>query len=188
MTKKLLAGQSRNYALNTSNPNKLKEFERMFATYDIKLTISKKEIREIVASPISVVVHKASQLPVDTIVEDTSLEVEGAAVGIHVKWLLNHLSSLLGSQVVWTVLLAYRNLNDQVYVYQGKVKGVLVSPRGEGFGFDPCFQPVGSAQTLAESKPDRYNARAQAVLNFVQKNPLTIQKPIRGWQGRWQQG
>lgn len=144
------------------------------------------DLKEIQADPISVVVHKAAQAGEEVLVEDTSLEIEGAAIGINVRWMLDHLSELIGKKAVWRVLLAYLK-NKTVYVYEGKTEGMIVSPRGEGgFGFDPVFLPHGSEQTLAEAKSLQVDARAKAVSALFEQKPLIALPPITDWKGPWQ--
>ncbi|HJN38293.1 MAG TPA: non-canonical purine NTP pyrophosphatase [Gammaproteobacteria bacterium] len=174
------------YHLNTSNPNKLKEFKVLFKEEGIDLQVSNHDLKEIVASPIRVVIQKASQLDKNVIVEDTSLEIEGEEVGINVRWLLDNLTKFEGKKAVWTVLLAYQKEDGLVYVYQGQVKGVIVKPKGKGFGFDPFFKPDGSDFTLAELKPNSVNARAIAVKKFTKDEAIASEYPILSWEGDWQ--
>jgi XTP/dITP diphosphohydrolase len=52
--------------------------------------------------------------------------------------------------------------------FEGAIEGILIdSPRGKsGFGYDPVFQPDGSAQTFAElssAEKNRVSHRAQAI-------------------------
>lgn len=65
-----------------------------------------KDIKEIVADPLSVAIHKASQLGDYVIVEDTSLDIEGEQVGINVKWMMNSLPNFVGKRALWNVYLA----------------------------------------------------------------------------------
>ncbi len=176
----------RTFALNTSNKGKLAEFQRLFAKYGAKLAATEIDLKEIKADPMTVVVHKASQLGEGVLVEDTSLDVEGAEVGIDVKWLLHHLREFEGRRAHWRVLLAYRE-GDWVFVYEGCVDGTIVPNRGkEGFGFDPVFLPVGAELTLAQEKPDEVNARAKAVEALLQGKPVARLAAIRDWKGEWQ--
>lgn len=173
--------------INTSNPGKLAEFQRLFAKYDITLSASRVDIAEIESDPATVVAHKASELPEDVLVEDTSLDVEGASVGINVRWLLDHLEEYAGRKATWRVLLAVRH-GDMVDIYEGVTFGTLVASSGrDGFGFDPVFLPEGSDKTLAESKPDAVNARAKAVDAFVHKKLYKSLPVIKEWHGSWQQ-
>lgn len=183
-----LQQQEAQYRLNTSNPNKLREFRDLFSEHRLKLAVSEVDLDEVDSDPLTVIVHKASQVDEGVLVEDTSLDVAGADVGVNVRWLIDDLESYLGRRAAWTVLLAYRQ-DDQVYVFDGKVEGQIVAPRDDiaGFGFDPYFLPDGSTHTLAEEKPARFNARALAVRNFVDNQPYAIRTPIEQWDGEWQQ-
>ena len=174
------------WKLNTSNPGKFKEFERLFAQYGSDLEPTHFDITEIEASPITVVAHKASQLGENILVEDTSLDIESASVGIHIRWLMDHLSDHVGRRAEWTGLLAFRQ-GDKVLIYKGSILGKIVEPRGtSGFGFDAVFLPNGATKTLAESKPDHCNARAQAV-EALMKGAIWTQHPvIEKWEGPWQ--
>jgi XTP/dITP diphosphohydrolase len=181
-----LSMMKKSWVLNTSNQGKLNEFQALFAKQGASLSASGTDLKEIDADPISVVVHKASQIGEEIVVEDTSLDIEGADVGVNVRWLLDHLSTYAGRKAHWKVLLAYRKGAD-VYVYEGKVDGTIVLPQGEGgFGFDPVFLPDGESLTLAEAKPDRVNARAIAVTALLQDQPIAILPLITDWKGGWQ--
>lgn len=174
------------FSLNTSNKGKLLEFQRLFSKHGAKLNSTEIDLKEIKADPMTVVVHKASQVGERVLVEDTSLDVEGADVGIDVRWLLHHLPEYAGRRAHWRVLLAYRE-GDWVYVYEGKVDGTIVPPRGkEGFGFDPIFLPNGAEETLAQAKPDAVNARAKAVDALFFGKPVGKYSPVRDWKGTWQ--
>jgi XTP/dITP diphosphohydrolase len=176
----------KSWKLNTINLGKLNEFKQLFAKWDCLLEATAADLKEIDADPLTVVVHKASQLGEYILVEDTSLEIEGAAVGINVRWLLDHLHHYLGKRAHWIVLLAYHHGNE-VKVYQGSLSGTIIEPRGsEGFGFDPVFLPDGAEETLAQSKPDAYNARAKAVENLMKGNIYAIRPVIKSWDGPWQ--
>lgn len=183
---KINTQQKKSWLLNTSNPGKLLEFKRLFAKYDITIASTEIDLKEISADPLSVVVHKASQMGEEVLVEDTSLDVEGAEVGIHVRWLFDHLSTFVNRKACWRILLAYLK-EGLVYVHEAKVDGTIVLPRGnQGFGFDPVFLPKGSELTLAQERPFHVNARAQAVEAFVKSPPPIVVAPITEWNGPWQ--
>ena len=174
------------WKLNTSNLGKFEEFKRLFALYGYSLETTHVDLKEIDADPLSVVAHKVSQLEENTLVEDTSLEVEGATIGIHVRRLLDHLPEYAGRKAHWIVLLAFRR-NDQVFIYKGSITGTIVEPKGtSGFGFDPVFLPEGSTKTLAQSKPDHLNARAKAVEAFINNELWKTCPVINLWTGPWQ--
>lgn len=178
--------QKTEWKLNTGNTGKLHEFGRLFSKYGCILSSTQIEVNEIDADPLSVIAHKASQIGEEVIVEDTSLDIEGAAVGIKIRWLLQHLSDFIGRKAVWTVLLAFRK-GKKVYVFKGEVKGAIVASKGDGgFGFDPYFQPLEASETLAVSKPDAVNARAAAVEAFMKGSPHAVVDAITDWQGPWQ--
>jgi inosine/xanthosine triphosphate pyrophosphatase family protein len=120
-------------------------------------------------------------------VDDSILDVEGAKIGINIRWMLDHLSQFEGHKALWTVHLAYRE-KGRVLVFEGKVKGTIVPSRGGGdFGFNPVFQPEGSDKTLAESKPDSVNARALAVEALMQGRVKVTKPAMDDWNGRWQE-
>lgn len=174
------------WKLNTSNQGKLEEFKRLFAEYGSAIEASLIDLREIDADPVSVAAHKASQLEEGVLVEDTSLEIEGFFVGIHIRWLLDHLSDCEGRRANWSVLLAYRE-GAEIRLFRGSVAGTIVKPRGEGgFGFDPLFLPLGAAETLAQSKPDEYNARAKAVEALMKGDLFAVCPAFESWEGPWQ--
>ncbi len=177
---------TKNFSLNTGNKGKLHEFQQLFAKLGINLRESQLDLKEIKADPITVVVQKASQVGEFVIVDDSSLDIEGATVGIDVKWMLHRLHEFAGRKAQWRVLLAYRE-EKWVYVFEGIVEGQIVQPRGKnGFGFDPVFLPLGSEWTLAEEKPDTVNARAKAVDALVRKAYIAKRDPIVDWKGEWQ--
>lgn len=174
------------WKLNTSNLSKFEEFKHLFAKYGTLLETSHDDLKEIDADPIQVVAHKASQLGENVIVDDTSLDVEGASLGINIRWLLDHLSEYVDHKAEWTVLLAFRQ-DHQIYIYKGTVSGRIVQKRGSaGFGFDSVFLPNGSTETLAESKPDIFNARAKAVESLLNGNIWMTHPTIDHWEGPWQ--
>lgn len=185
MTKNILQPK-KTWLLNTSNKEKLREFQHYFAAYDILIESTEIDLKEISADPLTVVVHKATQIGEEILVEDSSLDIEGAEVGINIRWMLDHLSNYINRKATWRVLLAYLKA-DLVYVWEGKVEGTIVLSRGEGgFGFDPVFLPSGSEKTLAQDKPPVVNARTKAVEAFV-KSPASFVVPaITEWDGPWQ--
>lgn len=174
------------WKLNTSNLGKFEEFKRLFTQFGHTLEATHFDLKEIDADPIQVIAQKASQLGDNIIVEDTSLEIEGASVGINIRWVLDHLHEYIGRQAEWTVLLALCQ-DNQIFIYKGSVLGTIVAPRGAtGFGFDPVFLPNGSSETLAQAKPDLYNARAKAVEALIKGTIWTKHPVIEEWNGPWQ--
>lgn len=174
------------WKLNTSNWGKYQEYKYLFAKHKQDLDITTVDLKEIQSDPVSVIVHKASQMEDQVLVEDTSLDIEGADVGVNVRWLLDRLSEYEGRPAVFRVLLAYKS-NKKVFVYQGEVHGTIVSPKGDaGFGFDALFRPKGAFETLAEAKPERVNARAIAINHLFTGKVHQILPAIEAWKGDWQ--
>lgn len=174
------------WRLNTSNEGKLKEYQQLFAKYGLELLSTTLDLKEIDADPLKVVIHKASQVQEQILIEDTTLEVEDASIGVNVRWLLEHLPQYVGRKAVWKTLLAYHRDNN-VYVFEGIVHGTIVAPRGtNGFGFDSVFLPTGASETLAESKPDHVNARVMAVKALLNNQPCAIESVMDSWEGPWQ--
>eukprot|EP01004_Peranema_trichophorum_P007316 NODE_6096_length_926_cov_38.305106_g5505_i0.p1 GENE.NODE_6096_length_926_cov_38.305106_g5505_i0~~NODE_6096_length_926_cov_38.305106_g5505_i0.p1 ORF type:complete len:223 (-),score=38.95 NODE_6096_length_926_cov_38.305106_g5505_i0:187-855(-) len=172
--------------INTSNQNKFKEFQRMFAKYGISLDSTAIDLKEIDSTPEKVVAHKATQVGDNIIIEDTQLDVEGADVGIHVRWLMDNLTEFEGRSATWRVLLGVKRGNV-VEIYEGVIKGRIVRPRGSSnFGFDSIFEPLGRTKTLAEDKPDEVNARAMAIQNLAKGKIFAKHPPIFEWHGKWQ--
>lgn len=165
---------------------KFAEYKLLLGKYGVTLEATHNDLPEIDADPITVVTHKASQLDEYILVDDTSLEVEGAAVGVNVRWLLQNLPDFEGQRAIWTSLIAYHE-KDSVLIFRGVTLGVIVKPRGiSGFGFDPVFLPEGQLATLAESKPDFINARAKAVDALMEGNVYKKLPVFREWNGKWQ--
>jgi len=176
--------------LNTSNLGKLVEFQRLFGeTYS--LTTTKQDLGEIESTPENVAIHKSIQMGDDVLVEDTSLDVEGASVGVNVKWMLDNLHEFEGKAAKWTVMLAIKK-GPNARICHGVVSGTIVKAVGnQGFGFDPVFKPDLSDKTLAQEKPDRVNARFYAVQALMSNDPkfcktLEIPAELFHWSGAWQ--
>ena len=169
--------------LNTSNPDKLREYRKL-GLEDLK--VSTIDLEEPDADPYTVIRYKATQAGPDVLVEDTSLDVEGADIGINIKWLLASLDELTGRKATFRVLIGVLQ-EGKIKIYQGEVSGKLVEcDNPSGFGFDPYFLPDGATQTLSESKPKKYNARALAVQNVKKDRPHKVADPIHEWGGPFQ--
>lgn len=177
------------WKINTSNWGKFQEYQELFAKYKNPLEATHIDLPEIHADPLKVIVHKASQMEDQILVDDTSLDIEGADVGVNVRWFIDNLHNFVGRPAVFRVYLAYRS-SDKVYVYAGEIKGKIVDPSGaeqKGFGFDKYFLPDGEYETLAQAKPERVNARAIAVKNLFGGKVHHIGPVVEKWDGLWQQ-
>ena len=97
---------------------------------------------------------------------------------IHNSGILKLMENFVDRQAKFQSVIAY--CDDQTpcqpICFDGEVKGeITLSERKEqgksGFGFDPIFQPEGSAQTFAEmaiTKKNGYSHRAMAIRKFAQ--------------------
>ena len=112
------------------------------------------------------------------IVEDTSLSLDAmnGLPGPLVKWFLKaiglqgiyHLTKACHStRATARTIIGYAAEDGSVHFFEGSLTGTLVPPRGEnGFGWDPIFQPDGSAKTFAEMTPEekgQWSMRRKAV-------------------------
>ncbi|VDN04779.1 unnamed protein product [Thelazia callipaeda] len=97
------------------------------------------------------------------VVEDTSLcfNAFGGLPGPYIKWFLKNLKpeglcKLLDgfedkSAYALCIFAYCESSLKPVLLFEGRTYGHIVKPRGRtNFGWDPCFQPVGSSQTYAE--------------------------------------
>lgn len=177
---------TKEWTLNTSNKNKEKELRCLFSKHGISLNITSIDLKEIEADPLTVAVHKASQLNDRVIIEDTSLEIDGIEIGVNLRkkfeYLTQHIDEYIGKKAVWTVILAYKEKN-QVYLYKGAVAGKFVLANGEN-DFD--FIPEGAETTYTEDKPECFDSRALAVKAFIEQKPTMIRPAIFKWYGHWQ--
>lgn len=181
-----LATAVHGWQINTHNTYKQKELNRLFGKHGQNFEFSTIDLNEIDSDPINVIAHKASQLGEYVLVEDTSLDIDGADIGVNLRWKKDELHHHVGKKAIWRVLIAYR-AGDCVFVYKGEQEGTIVQPREKkGYGFHPIFQPKGSTKTLAELSNDEYNARAAAVDNFMKNNYHTVVKALYNWDGPWQ--
>lgn len=176
----------KDYILNSSNPDKLRELQRA----GLQIPTTKIDYPEIDATPLDVIRHKATHAGVRVVVEDTSFEVVGKDVGVNIRWLVDGIianpEDYAGRRSCVLCLLGVLEPDGQVYVYRGVTEGTLVYPRGVGFGFDSIFQPFGSAFTFAEAKPETDCPRTKAVKTFLGESPWRVEAPLHDWQGKMQ--
>lgn len=159
-------------SLISSNDKKLREFRR-FGLTDLNIRKGL-DLKEVESDPLTVIKYKSKEAGPGTIVEDTSLHVDGEDVGSNIRWFLDKLGEYQGKCAVWEVMLA---VNDgvSINIYNGVIKGTICSnpdiDTSNVFGFDPFFIPEGSTNTLAvldlDGLKDNYSARKNAVDNLV---------------------
>jgi inosine/xanthosine triphosphate pyrophosphatase family protein len=171
---------------NTGHADKWDDFS--FLLKDMRPERLDGEISEIDADHVDVVVHKASQFRDSSdsivLVEDSALHVEGADIGVNVKWRLGLLKNLIGRRAVWDVLIAYRR-NDLVYVFKGSVAGRIVAPQSNYHRFAGYFEANVDAE---HSDPNfaYFTARSQASRAVLAHDAYAVRPVIERWQGSFQ--
>ncbi len=189
------------WSFNTGNAAKKNVFRQIFASQQMKIQkFSALDVKEIDASPIDVSVFKASQFDNGVLVEDTSLDVEGAKIGVNVKWLGKEIPKLVGRKAKYRSLLSFR-LDDVVFVYAAELDGLLTGPRGPkqvGFVFNHFFQPQSSSLTLSECGNNLYQKNTTSaackvkippvlvVEKILKKDFLLCRPRLTSWRGAWQ--
>jgi XTP/dITP diphosphohydrolase len=171
--------------LNTSNLKKQLEFKRIFDQYNFPITFVSKDVQEIVASPLEVITHKASIIGEKILVEDTSLDLEGHAVGIHIKYLLDLIAKpeMVGIKATWTCLMAFCE-GAQIYIFESKVHGKVVAKAGEfEFGFAQYFLPNGTDKTMGHVRNDIFNARACCIKNMMEHKIAHVMPIMQSFDG-----
>lgn len=110
----------------------------------------------------------------ECIVEDTSLYFDclHGLPGPLIKWFMK----TIGNEGLYTLtkalenhkatsktLIGYAKSKDDMYFFEGEVKGTIVFPRGDkGFGWDAIFLPEGETKTFAEmtsEEKEKYSMR-----------------------------
>ena len=167
----------------TSNPNKLSELSELL---EYRLTLLELDLQEIQTTDLQELVkHKLKQayeyIHAPVIVEDTSLYFKAwkELPGPLVKWFIENLgltgmvsalSQFKDKSAKAVCCLGYTNNGKSMYLFEGKVKGIIVKPRGSlNFGWDSIFQPAGHQQTFGEMTPEekhRLSPRGIAAAKF----------------------
>jgi len=168
------------WKVNTSNAGKLAEFRKYLG--DVVATPH--DLEEPDADLYTVIQYKASQFE-DVIVDDTSLEIEGVAAGVNIRWLLETLDEHIGKRAEFVCLLGLRR-GDEVKIFEGRQWGTLVAPRGNSFGFSNHFLPVGTTKTFGEARPDALNPRKHAVDRLLLDTPARVLPVLMTWNGKFQ--
>jgi inosine triphosphate pyrophosphatase len=103
------------------------------------------------------------------IVEDTGLYIESlhGLPGPLIKWFLDALGNsgiaelalkYPNQKAYATTWIGYSPRSGQNYFFEGTIAGSIVSPRGEGFGWDAIFQPDGMNKTFGEMSREEKNS------------------------------
>lgn len=175
--------------LLTSNQDKIREYNRFGLTLQGE---GGPDLPEVLGTDHQVILYKSLMSAPNTVVEDTSLVIDGLDVGVNVRWLMDDL--LKNPQVrnaKWIVWLGH-NTGEEIHTYRGEISGTIGPTRGKGFGFDPIFYPNGSGKSLAEldkiGDKDHFSARREAAMAFLNGNSFSRDNisSIPEWKGEWQ--
>ena len=132
------------------------------------------DITEIQGSPREIIEDKVEKaydsVGEPCIVDDASLMIDDLAgsPGPYVKDFLDGLSAKRigelfgGSRATACLHLGYRD-DETLKVFQSSIQGCIVLPRGDGWGYEPVFQPDEFNQTWAELDLEDIKHRAKAM-------------------------
>jgi non-canonical purine NTP pyrophosphatase (RdgB/HAM1 family) len=177
----------------TSNEGKVKEVESILGFKVDKVPLDIKEIQTIEVE--EVVEDKAkkafSQFKKTVMVEDTGFYIQTwkGFPGALIKWVLKTLGreelceALKNNNrevAVKTSVCLYNG--NEVKIFNGEVKGIIPEkPRGgDGFGWDPIFQPEGHKKTFGEMTREEKNAISMRKIalekakDFLEANPYFL--------------
>ncbi|MFT4307757.1 MAG: non-canonical purine NTP pyrophosphatase [Candidatus Woesearchaeota archaeon] len=165
----------------TSNPNKLRELRIHIPDIE-PLELDLPEIQSL--DPHTIIRAKLesarSYTDEDLIVEDTSLMMD--CLGRLPGPLIKHFLEELGVEGIAHLITRYSEdthatartiigyaSGEKMEFFEGTVRGKIVEPRGEGFGWDPIFEPEGYDQTYAELGEEKHtmSPRTKAVEKLV---------------------
>ncbi|MEI6731696.1 MAG: non-canonical purine NTP pyrophosphatase [archaeon] len=145
----------------TGNEKKFKEIQQIIPEIE-KLSLDLPEIQEVDAKKI--IEEKLKEAKKhhsgEFIIEDTSLYLEciNGLPGPLIKWFLE----TIGNQGLYNIANALGNKNAEartiigyshgkkIEFFEGSIKGTLVAPKKESFGWDPIFIPSGYSKTFAD--------------------------------------
>lgn len=167
----------------TSNENKRRELEVLLGEPLGQVSFELPELQTSVLEDLTR--HKLQaafdHLRKPVVVEDTSLYFSAwnELPGPLVKWFLKNLGpdGMVQALVPFqdfcakaVCCLGYTSGGETLHLFRGEVPGRIVSPRGSReFGWDPIFQPEGSAKTFGEMSAEEKFAvsmRARAARKF----------------------
>ena len=154
----------------TGNKGKLAEVQSILGNVEA-LDIDLPEIQELDAHKIikakleEAQKHQSGKL----IVEDTSLYFEGlnGLPGPLIKWFMKTVDNVGLYKIAESfgnfnaeakTIIGYSDSNNNISFFEGSIKGTIVSPKGQGFGWDPIFQPEGYHQTFGELNAEEKNS------------------------------
>jgi non-canonical purine NTP pyrophosphatase (RdgB/HAM1 family) len=153
----------------TGNKGKLQEAKQILGEVE-SLDLDLVEIQEI--DPQAVISAKLKEAEKheagEFIVEDTSLYLDalGGLPGPLIKWFMKtvgnnglyEIAEKLGNNKAEAkALVGFSDKQGNMEFFEGSISGKIVSPKGEGFGWDPVFQPEGYNKTFGEMTQEEKN-------------------------------
>jgi adenylate kinase len=169
--------------INTSNADKLEEYQTYLADWQIKSTDV--YVKEPDADSITVIRYKSTQFPDGYIVDDVSLDIEGENIGTSIKSYIENLDDYIGKKAIFSCFIGIKT-GEIVNIYKGSTPGKIVKPVGTGFGFGPYFLPDGTDLTLGQSMQHMYNARYLAIQNMLNNVIYKQEQILNEWTGQFQ--
>lgn len=173
----------------SGNEGKIKEIKSILNEYGIYFDVEKLDLPEYQGTSIEIVKEKAKlaakRLNRPVVVDDVSLEFKAlnCMPGPYIKWfreaiglegLIKMLHGYENKSATAVCNIAYAEPDGDPVVFEGRVTGTIVSkPRGEGFGWDPIFQPN------LKSQPDVIDL-TYAEMNTIDKNKISHRKKALG--------
>lgn len=161
----------------TGNPGKAEEFARMLPGLE-RLDLDLPEVQEL--DPHIIVREKLKEAlkydPGPLIVEDTSLCLEclGGLPGPLIKWFkqaigidgIARIAEQMGDDRAMARTIVGYGAAGTIKIFEGVVRGRIVAPRGDGFGWDAIFLPDGHDRTFGElsrTEKDAISMRSIAI-------------------------
>ena len=155
----------------TGNKDKMKEFRAILGDDVEMLSIDLVEIQNIDAhNIIRAKLAEAVRLGYNNcLVEDTSLYLDGlkGLPGPLIKWFMKTIGNEGILQLARSsgnfsaqakTIIGYSAQDGSVDFYEGVIAGSITEPRGEGFGWDPIFIPIGHDKTFGEMSAEEKNS------------------------------
>lgn len=154
----------------TGNKNKFAEVSAILPNVE-QLDIDLPEIQDIDAKEIikAKLLEALNYKQAEFIVEDTSLYFDclKGLPGPLIKWFIKTIGNdglfdivekFGNNKAEAKTIIGYAKNPDEIYYFEGSVKGTIVSPIGKsGFGWDPIFQPEGYSKSFAELSQEEKN-------------------------------
>lgn len=174
----------------TGNKNKFEEANKIIEGLE-QLDIDLPEIQS--TNPEEIIKAKLDEATKhhkgEFIVDDTSVYLNclNGLPGPLIKWFLKtlgregiyNLCNKMGdNNATAKTVIGYTN-GKKIEYFSGELKGKIVKPEGDNFGWDPIFKPAGQDKTLALMSLDERNKikmRAQALRqlkNYLTKSSLS---------------